>query len=187
MWRGPEVTKRVASLQQNGCLRGAEIGVDRGALSGYLLTESPNLDLTMVDTWEVFPEDSDYTKSGDLVVKRTQAQRDADLEETFRVTEHAAERRHILRMWSRDAAELVPDGSLDFIFLDADHSYSGISSDIRLWASKVRKGGILSGHDYMIPFYPQWGVTRAVDEYAAEIGQTVQRGPDYTWFLRVKG
>lgn len=184
-WRGPEVVRRVMSLlnQHDGCLRGAEIGVDRGSLSGLLLSELPNLRLTMVDTWAVFPEDSEYTKSGDLVTLRTQEQRDADLAETLRVTNHAPDRRLIMRMGSDEAAKLIPDGSLDFVFLDADHSYSGISADIHRWAPKVRAGGLLCGHDYMLTFYPQWGVTRAVDEYAAEVGRIVQRGADWTWWV----
>lgn len=186
LWRGPDVVERVKSLQQGGDLCGAEIGVDRGSLSSYLLTNLPNLYLDMVDTWEVFSEDSEYAKSGDAVVQRTQEQRDADLQETLRVTNHATNRRHIIQKTSEEAAKQTPDASLDFVFIDADHSYCGVSTDIRLWAPKIRKGGLLCGHDYMLAYYPQWGVTRAVDEYATKIGQTVQRGADYTWFLEVK-
>jgi DNA-binding Lrp family transcriptional regulator len=193
LWRGPDVVERVKSLQHDGMLKGVEIGVDRGALSGYLLTELPTLQLGMVDTWGVFAEDSSYAKSGDGIVTRTQEQREEDLAEALRVTDHARDRRQILRMTSEEATRMfapwesaVEEGSLDFVFLDADHSYAGIAADIQLWAPKVRSGGLLCGHDYgMEVFYPQWGVTRAVDEYAAKIGQTVQRGADWTWFIQV--
>ena len=184
-WRGPELAKRLAKLQSDQ-LVGAEIGVDRGSLSGYLLSELPNLNLTMVDTWGVFSNDSEYFKSGDSVAYRSQAQRDIDLLETFRVTNHAPNRRHIRRMTSEEASKTIPDKSLDFVFIDADHSYEGISTDIRLWAPKVRTGGLLCGHDYMLSYYPTWGVTRAVDEYAVEVNQTVQRGADWTWFIPIE-
>jgi len=186
LWRGPDIVERVKALQCDGVLKGVEVGVDRGALSGYLLTELPTLHLSMVDTWSVFAEDSSYAKSGDGVIARTQEQREADLVETLRVTDHARDRRQILRMTSEDAANMIPDGSLDLAFLDADHSPEGMTTDLERWPRKIRPGGLLCGHDYgMEVFYPQWGVTQAVDEYAAEIGQTVQRGADWTWFIQV--
>ena len=39
------------------------------------------------------------------------------------------------------------DASLDFVFIDADHSYVVTKADIAIWRSKVRTGGILCGHD----------------------------------------
>eukprot|EP00971_Amphidinium_carterae_P067679 1340279-Amphidinium_carterae.1 len=50
------------------------------------------------------------------------------------------------------AAGTVPDGSLDMVFLDADHTYKGVKQDIELWWRKVRHGGILAGHDYSHQF-----------------------------------
>jgi cephalosporin hydroxylase len=72
------------------------------------------------------------------------------------------------------------------VFIDASHAYEDVIADIRLWAPKIRSGGLLCGHDYgMEAYYPQWGVTRAVDEYAAEVNQTVERGADWTWFIPI--
>ena len=59
------------------------------------------------------------------------------------------------------ASKLYEDGSLDFVFLDGDHAYPSIRADIDAWRPKVRRGGILSGHDYT-PLMPD--VVRAVDE-----------------------
>jgi predicted O-methyltransferase YrrM len=67
-------------------------------------------------------------------------------------------------MWmlctSEDAAEAVPDESLDFAFLDGDHTYDAIRNDIEWWLPKVRKGGILLGDDYT---GRRKGVVRAVN------------------------
>jgi hypothetical protein len=187
LWRGPDVAEWVSYLQHGKePIYGAEIGVDRGELSGYLLSALPELQLTLVDTWEVFPTDSTYVASNDGINNRSQEQRDEDLAETLRVTSHSADRRKIMRMTSFVAAQEVPDGSLDFVFIDASHAYEDVIADIRLWAPKIRSGGLLCGHDYgMEAYYPQWGVTRAVDEYAAEVNQTVERGADWTWFIPI--
>lgn len=48
----------------------------------------------------------------------------------------------------------------DLVFIDADHSYEAVKADIAAWTPKVRKGGVLAGHDYGV----FEGVTRAVNE-----------------------
>ena len=53
----------------------------------------------------------------------------------------------LLDMDSKAAADLIPDESLDICFLDADHKYNGIMSDIKSYLPKVKKNGILCGHD----------------------------------------
>jgi predicted O-methyltransferase YrrM len=66
------------------------------------------------------------------------------------------------QMDSLEAAKLIPDKSLDIIFIDADHSFLGVNNDIKAWLPKVREGGILAGHDYNHSQFP--GVTNAVNE-----------------------
>ncbi len=69
--------------------------------------------------------------------------------ETFRdfVAKHYSERVRIIRGDSADSAKFVEDGSLDFVFIDADHTYEGCLRDIHAWTPKVRSGGMVSGHD----------------------------------------
>jgi glycosyltransferase involved in cell wall biosynthesis len=184
-WRGPAVVDHVRKLKISGEIRGAEIGVDRGSLSGYLVRELPELYLNMVDTWTVFEVDSDYAQSGDLITLRTQEQRNEDFAEALRVTKEAEDRRYVWPFTSKEAASKIQDESLDFVFIDADHSYTGVLADLKLWASKVRKGGLICGHDYAHPYFPQWGVTQAVNEYAASISRSVQLGADWTWFIHL--
>jgi Methyltransferase domain len=52
------------------------------------------------------------------------------------------------RMTSVEAAATYADNSLDFVWLDADHSYRAVSEDIRAWQPKIRPGGWLGGHDH---------------------------------------
>jgi predicted O-methyltransferase YrrM len=51
--------------------------------------------------------------------------------------------------------------SIDFIFIDANHDYEFILKDIKSWLPKLKKGGIIGGHD----FTDNWpGVKKAVKE-----------------------
>jgi hypothetical protein len=57
----------------------------------------------------------------------------------------------------------IPDGSLDAIFIDGDHSYEAVTQDLKFWWKKLRVGGWLLGDDYGGSFI---GTTAAVDEFA---------------------
>jgi len=55
----------------------------------------------------------------------------------------------IIRKTSMDAVHYFKDESLDFVYIDGDHSFKHIAEDIYEWTWKVRKGGVVSGHDYL--------------------------------------
>lgn len=71
---------------------------------------------------------------------------------------------HVHRMESTTAAQQFADGSLDFVFIDAAHDYDSVKADIAAWLPKVKKGGLLAGHDYHHP-----PVAQAVDEAFADV------------------
>lgn len=68
----------------------------------------------------------------------------------------------VLRELSLVAAPRFASASLDLVYIDADHSYSGVKSDIAAWAPKVKPGGWIAGHDYNHERFP--GVVQAVRE-----------------------
>lgn len=49
---------------------------------------------------------------------------------------------------SEDKHVFFPDDFFDFIFIDGDHKYSGVKKDLELYYPKLRRGGIICGHDY---------------------------------------
>lgn len=53
-----------------------------------------------------------------------------------------------LRLPSVEASELFADKSVDFVFIDGDHTTEAVVSDIRAWLPKMKKNSIISGHDY---------------------------------------
>jgi hypothetical protein len=62
---------------------------------------------------------------------------------------------------SVEASKSFKNKSVEFVFIDAGHTYEDIKSDILAWMPKVKKGGIIGGHDY---FYDDNSIKRAVDE-----------------------
>lgn len=60
----------------------------------------------------------------------------------------------LVRMSSLDAAKRVVDESLDFVYLDINDSLTPTLESISAWSKKVRKGGVIAGHDFF-RFRPQ--------------------------------
>ena len=54
---------------------------------------------------------------------------------------------HVFYMPSVDASAYIKDEEMDIVFIDASHDYNSIREDIRAWFPKVRRGGIICGHD----------------------------------------
>ncbi len=83
------------------------------------------------------------------------------------------------RTTSAAASNEIDDGSLDFVFLDANHRLSAAREDIRLWFPKVRVGGIFSGHDFNTRYDHETDsdAQGAVMEFAECVGQW----PQITW------
>ena len=158
----------------DGPVIGAEVGVFAGALSSRLLRR-PGLSLYMIDSWE--GGGAAYLDKTDWHAGLTQDLQNAFAQTAKDVTEFAAARRCIVRDRSVYGAADADNASLDFVFLDADHSYEGCKADIEIWARKVKRGGWLCGHDYGNHKFP--GVKRAVDEV---FGYSVEADVDGTWF-----
>ncbi len=74
----------------------------------------------------------------------------------------------LFRMWFDDALDLFDDNSLDFVFIDGyAHTGQEGGETIFAWATKVKLGGVLSGHDYD-PTFPL--TIKAVDRFVTDTG-----------------
>ena len=91
----------------------------------------------------------------------------------------------LLRLPSIEACKLFDDLYLDLVFIDANHSYVSVKEDILHWMPKIKKGGILCGHDYCIASKCRHiGVKKAVDEM---IGiNNIWLAADSVWLTIVK-
>lgn len=131
---------------------GAEIGVLYGDTSAYLLKEFPQLTLLSVDPYVEYHEDAD---------DRSQSTMNWFEEHARSRLAEFGERSQLIKDFSLNAALLIPDECLDFVFLDALHTYDAVKEDIAAWYPKVRSGGLFCGHDYHS--WPEVG--QAVDEF----------------------
>lgn len=52
---------------------------------------------------------------------------------------------------------------LDFLFIDGDHSYDGVSSDYRMYSPHVRHGGIIALHDIVPDYKTRYGTITQSD------------------------
>lgn len=159
---------------------GAEIGVWEGAFSRQLCLSVPGLHLRCVDPWRSYEE---YQDPKNQKMKIEKAYRTA----VEKLTPLGCD---IMRMTSLAAAAQVPDGSLDFVYLDGNHGETFVTADLHAWAPKVRRGGIVSGHDYMERPGKSWiQVKAAVDAYtsARNIGPVYilngDKAPSFFWVV----
>lgn len=179
--RANEVLLRIQGIEKP---RGAEIGVFKGDMSACLLRGSPDLELIMVDSWEGSGAAYDGD-SGDWHADLTDSAQEEFMAAAERRVAFTGDRASINRGRSVDMAREVPEGSLDFVFIDADHSYQGCKADIEAWAPKLKAGGWLCGHDYENTAFPKFGVTQAVTEYLEKTGLSLELGENFTWFIRL--
>jgi len=92
----------------------------------------------------------------------------------------ALDRVSFLHGRSDDVAKGFDDGSLDLVFIDADHSEAGVLSDLEAWVPKVRPGGIVAGHDYAARHHP--GVKAAVERFFRDHRHPVQLEANKVWW-----
>jgi hypothetical protein len=164
---------------------GVEVGVYRGDFSEHLLRTWDCRLLTSIDPWREFPG-QDYVDVCNLPQQKHEENHSATVARLVKFDS----RSRVVRATSEDAAATFANGSLDFVYLDAQHHYEAVREDIALWHAKIRKGGVMGGHDYLDGRIDSgdYGVKRAVDEFAAANGYQliVTREPNWpSWFVRV--
>jgi hypothetical protein len=118
-----------------------ELGVFTGALAEKLLRRCPEVtDYYMIDPWEHL---DDWNKPAN----KDQDTFESIYQEAMDRTAEFAEKRRVLRGRTVDVIHEIPDGHLDFAYIDGDHTLRGITIDmVKVW-DKVRPSGWLAGDD----------------------------------------
>jgi len=122
--------------------RVAEIGVFRGMFAEEILNRCPAItDYYMVDPWRHL---DDWNKPANVSSKKF----DDIYDEAMRRTAAHEGRRRVLRGRTSEVMGDIPDGRLDFAYIDGDHTLRGITIDLVQVFGKVRAGGWVAGDDF---------------------------------------
>jgi hypothetical protein len=157
-----------------GYKRGAEIGVESGRFSWQICTQNPGVELLCVDAWVKYRGYERTIPQAKFDEKRQEAEKRLA---PFNTT--------LVREFSMDAVRSVPLGSLDFVYIDGNHHFDYVMQDIIEWSKRVRKGGIVSGHDYytsrnveVIPAVQAYTQAHGINEWflTGEVGKSL------SWF-----
>lgn len=137
----PGLLPYIENLGNN--LIGCELGVCLGFTLRYFLDKTDKVD-------KVYAIDS-YKPYMDHWGQVTQEMVDRWKSEAVKILDPHLAKIQWIYADSWQAADLIKDNELDYIFIDGDHSYAAVASDIRKYYQKVKPGGIFAGHDWNLP------------------------------------
>ena len=135
---------------------GAWFGKSTNYLASKIKDSGKDIKLTAVDTWKGTGDENLHQAivgafNGDIFYEF--------IDNTVRAGNY--EGMSIIKDTSHNAANQYQNNSIDYIMIDAGHSYQDVKDDIHFWYNKIKPGGVISGDDYGI----FTGVNEAVDEY----------------------
>lgn len=129
-------------LNQRGLVgTGVEVGSLTGEFARTIISKWKGEKLVMIDPWCRQPDD---------VYK--EPVNNCDWGSAYHSCQVLYEQFHprirLMRDYSPGAAAYFQDGELSFCYIDANHDYEPVMSDLRAWCPKVMAGGLFGGHDY---------------------------------------
>ncbi|HWM12361.1 MAG TPA: class I SAM-dependent methyltransferase [Solirubrobacteraceae bacterium] len=129
-------------VNETGARRVLELGVYRGQFAARMLDDCPGIETYyMLDPWRNLDAWNKPANKSDQVFEGFYR------ESLERTAAHEA-KRAVLRGTTTEVIDQVPDGSLDFAYIDGDHTLRGITIDLIRLYPKIREGGWLGGDDF---------------------------------------
>lgn len=144
-----------------------EVGCWLGSSTSYMgeLIKYSKKDIKFyaVDTWKGSPSEKIHSHiisqhNDDIFTVFKNNMKEAGLEEIV----------NPIRKLSVEGSKDFSDKSLDFVYIDAGHTYEEVMDDLIHWTPKVKDGGSIGGHDYYQHSggnKDMEGVKKAVDEF----------------------
>ena len=87
----------------------------------------------------------------------------------------------ILKEFGNCTNEDIPELSLDFIYIDGDHSYEGVKIDLEQAVRFVKSNGIICGHDFQMD-----SVSQAVRDYCKQHNHLLSIWGGEWWFINAE-
>lgn len=158
---------------------GVELGVQEGEFSEIILQTWQGKKLYLIDCWE-------HQQTGYIdVANVTDNIHEQYYQTTVNRTNPHKDRIEIIKKYSSDAINDFENESLDFVYIDANHKYEAVLQDINLWYPKIKKCGLLAGHDCIddVSVWGMFGVYSAVNEFCKNNSLSYTTGPCKSWYI----
>jgi len=147
---------------------GIEIGTAEGITTEYLLNTREDLTLFGIDPYQI------YTDWDGKIINSPKT-----LVDFLKRVEPFGDRFNLIREKSDDVPDRFDDESVDFIFIDGEHTYNQLLKDCKNYYPKLKKGGFLFGHDYA-RIQP---VNKAANEFAASVAKDIKTTQQDIWYI----
>jgi Methyltransferase domain len=130
-------------VEAAGAREVAEVGVYRGAFAVHVLERCPAIETYyMIDPWRNLPDWRKPANEPDRKFRRI-------FDQAMERTKPWESKRVVLRGRTTEVIDRIPDGTLDFAYIDGDHTLRGITIDLARVYPKVRVGGWIGGDDFV--------------------------------------
>lgn len=152
--------------QAAGMDSAVEIGSWKGR-SAYVLLSACKGPVFCVDHFQGSPSENEPGGChGEARVK--------DIHAEFIANCGSFENLRLLSMYSKAAASVIPDNSIDMVFIDAEHTTPAVLKDLALWRPKAKR--LFCGHDRTMP-----GVAEAL----SNAGVNFKEGAGSIWYVEI--
>ena len=157
-------------------LTGVEVGVYEGRNALSMYNHLNIRKLYLVDPWKEY---NDYMVGHSIDDQKKHDENYSKVKKIFSGHKNV----EIIRKTSEEASKNFEDNSLDFVYLDGDHSYEAVKLDLQCWYPKLNEYGVMCGDDY--GHISGRAVIKAVNEFAFEKKVIITYGDDNQfWFVK---
>ena len=145
---------------------GVEVGVWRAEFSVEILKSIPRK-LYLVDAWENYPAyaSDKFFSNGNHA---------ENLKHTMDIVAPFGNQVSVIQGFSSEVALRYPFEPLDWVYLDANHTYPFTFIDLVAWSLRLAPNGIIMGHDYIHRDYENFGVIPAVNEFCQRFNWKIE-------------
>ena len=132
-----DISKLINAVNNTG--KYIEIGVARGSFTKYILNNT-KVDALLIDPYKNFSLD-EYTDAMNFY----------NMDEEFKICQmnllNFNHRIKFIRKTSNNAKDEIEDNSIDFVYIDGNHSYDACMDDIKNYWPKLKSCGYILGDD----------------------------------------
>jgi hypothetical protein len=164
-WAGYHYGIFTKVISDNNYTKVAEVGIGYGTHAKFILKNNLNIErLYLIDPMVEYPNDG-FSRD---VMNQEPVVPGNNFNEMYDLIKQELSPFEERYTWFRTPSvsilnDQIADGTLDAVFIDADHSHAAVRADLEFWWKKIRVGGQMLGDDYWIE-----SVAHATNEFAEE-------------------